>query len=140
MWRCLHLFALTREQGSADCDAHQKNREERDAYEALVSRRCRTDTPQLLVQQFLVTLIHCSKSSKSGVCKRARTWWSSNARNGDTFLRHPRACRGHPDSAGWPCLPLEITDKPGDDLQWISCISLVMAGLVPAIHVFASRP
>jgi len=56
-----------------------------------------------------------------------------------TFLRHPRACRGHPDSAGWPCLPLEITDKPGDDLRWISCISLVMAGLVPAIHTSSLR-
>ena len=36
----------------------KKNREERDADEALVSWGCRTDTPQLLVQQFLVTLIH----------------------------------------------------------------------------------
>jgi hypothetical protein len=68
------------------------------------------------------------------------------------FLRHARACRGHPDSVGTAVPPSRDRDKPGDDLRWISCISLVMAGhscpkdgvlshaYVPAIHVFASRP
>jgi hypothetical protein len=64
MRRRLHWLAFVRKQNVADGDTNYKHDDERDA-DAAVPRRSRTNSPQLLVQKFLVALIHLAPSGNA---------------------------------------------------------------------------
>ena len=55
--RDLHRLALVRRQEAAKGHASEKHRKDRQHHYAIVSRR-RIKSPQLLVQKFLVVLVH----------------------------------------------------------------------------------
>ena len=73
MRRDLYLLAVVRKQNVADDDTSQKHYNERHTDYAPVPWRTRTYSPQLLVQKFLVTLVHFEVPYEP--CEKGSAFW-----------------------------------------------------------------